>query len=91
MIYIALLTLFSLFLAIFIYVKRALFNRIQLGLLISIGLINLYHLARWFYATNIANTNGWDDLIYAVLYLYGSLLFVLVFGIVLVYRWFKKR
>lgn len=67
-------------LAVLILKRWTSIHTIVFGLWVGVGMVNLYHALRFFYAVLVENTNGWNDLIYAVLFLYGSFAWI-VFGL----------
>lgn len=62
----------------YILFHRAQFKSYQLILMGFSGLIVLYTLFRYVVSQLGINPTGWDDLIYAVLYLYSSIAFIVL-------------
>lgn len=57
-------------------------SRIVLGILALLGTLTLFCYARLLFAIYVNNPTGWDDLIYAVLFSYGS--YALLFAYLLI-------
>jgi hypothetical protein len=62
-----------------------------LGALGFMAGVNMYHYVRLFWALYISNPNGWNDLIYSVLFAYGSFALLGAFGVIWIYQAFKRK
>lgn len=91
MTYILLISIINSVVFAYLLTHKQNYRTYQKGLLYVVGAAVLYTLFRFVISQIGVNPTGWDDLIYAVLYLYASIAWIVLAVILNLIHYFKNR
>ena len=91
MTYIVLISLINCVFFAYVLFHQQKYKPYQKGLLLIVGIGVLYTLFRFIISQLGINPTGWDDLIYAVLYLYASIAWIVLALVINLIHFIKNR